>query len=499
MKLLPFRNLKPVQCAEIPRFSLPELGEQIVLAVAGRMRVVQYFGAREGETTTVYAVVADDAHARLFIGSALANSGDHYPSLTPTIPSIHLFERELHEQFSIVPIGHPDLQPVRTGVRGSGSTEHRYFHLNGDSVHEVGVGPVHAGIIEPGHFRFSCLGEEVYNLEIQLGFQHRGVEQLFVANRDRPAYLLRLAESIAGDSVIAHGGSYVRAMEALAGIEVTRGAAQVRTIALELERIAMHLADLAALAGDVAYLTGSSVFGALRTKVINSTMALCGNRFGRDLLAVGGVRNDLDGHGHETVTRTIDLIAEQTELAARVMFSSATVLERFEKTGIVTAESARTIGMVGPAARASGVPLDVRQDHPYGGFKQFPVHALTLKSGDVYARAYMRYVEITQSVEIVRGLLAELAPGSRAPAAIHGYTPDALQPDALVVSMGEGWRGEIVHSIVTGRNGRITRYKITDPSFHNWIGLSLAMRGNAISDFPICNKSFNLSYCGVDL
>ncbi|HUX50318.1 MAG TPA: NADH-quinone oxidoreductase subunit C, partial [Spirochaetia bacterium] len=443
MKLLPFRNLKPVRCVEIPRFSLPELGEQIALATSEKMRIVQYFGSRDGEKTAVYAVVADDAHARLFIGSADANAGDECPSHAPTIPSIHLFERELYEQFGIVPIGHPELQPVRNGVPGSGSTQHRYFHMDGESVHEVGVGPVHAGVIEPGHFRFSCLGEEVHNLEIQLGFQHRGVEELFVANRNRPAYLMRLAESIAGDSVIAHGGSYVRALEALGGVEVSRRTAQIRTVALELERIAMHLADLAALAGDVAYLTGSSVFGALRTKVINTTMVLCGNRFGRDLLAVGGVRNDLDAHGHETIVRTINMVAEQTELAARVMFSSATVLERFEKTGMVTAETAREIGMVGPAARASGVPLDVRQDHPYGGFAQFPVHALTLKSGDVYARAYMRYIEITQSVDIVRDLLVELASHS-ADAAVHGgEAAGAFPPDTLVVSMGEGWRGEI--------------------------------------------------------
>jgi Ni,Fe-hydrogenase III large subunit len=490
-----FRNLQPLPLRDIPRLSPAEFRRFVVEGAAEGWRPVQFFGAREEDGTVLYAVMADDARSRLFGISTAFRNEEGYPAITPDVPAVHLFEREFFEEFGVEPKGHPWLKPVRRGIAGvpRGGTPYAFFRMEGDEVHEVGVGPIHAGVIESGHFRFSCQGEDVHHLEIQLGFQHRGVEDLFLARRGHPAFLLHLAESIAGDSVIGHAGAFAAAMESLGRTAISRRAMIIRVIALELERIGVHLGDLSALAGDVAYATGSSAFAALRTKTINTTLAFCGSRFGRGLMAVGGVHYDLPAERQAAIRSALAEIESGADLAAEVLFGSASVLARFEKTGIVFEETARKLGLVGPAARASGLSRDVRSDHPYGGYAYIPLHKMTLGSGDVFARAYLRHVEIGQSARIIREQLDALSAGDLI------RPPAALSPSTLVVSLTEGWRGEIAHAVITDAQGRLGRYKIKDPSFHNWFGLALAVRKNGISDFPVCNKSFNLSYCGVDL
>ena len=495
MNWLETKNLQAIALSDIPRLTADSFRNEILESINSGYRVVQFFGDNIPDGTIVYAILADDQLSKLFIAATVFSTDKKYESLTPQAPSIHLFESELYEQYGIEPAGHPWLKPVRFGIAGIHPKEKPYsfFRMDGAEVHEVGVGPIHAGVIEPGHFRFSCHGETVYHLEIQLGFQHRGVENLLIRHRGQPGRLLRLAESIAGDTVIGHGGSFVRAMETLSGVNPSRRAMFIRTIALELERIGVHLGDLSALAGDVAYLTGNATFGALRTDVINSTMAICGSRFGRSLLAIGGVNYDITQELRQKIEKTLAKVEERVELAAEVLFSSASTLERFEKTGIISERTARELGFVGPAARASGFAIDVRADFPFGAYTQFPVHTKTLPTGDVFARAYIRYIEITQSLRIISEQLDRL----------QGNTllqkPAPLQPNRLAVSMAEGWRGEIAHVAITDADGKLKRYKIKDPSFHNWMALALAVRNEGISDFPLCNKSFNLSYCGFDL
>jgi Ni,Fe-hydrogenase III large subunit len=489
------KNLQSVSLKDIPQLSFDVLKEQLVSEIKNGKRLVQFFGDKESDGVVLYVIIADDTLSKLYIASTKFSTIKKYSSITNEVPSAHLFEREFYEQFGIEPEGHPWLKPVRKGIAGINvaETPYDFFTMTGEEVHEVGVGPIHAGIIEPGHFRFSCHGEEIHNLEIELGFQHRGIEKLFLQNNNRLTYLVKLAESIAGDSVIGHAGTFVRAMESLADITVSRRVKLIRTIALELERIAIHLGDLSALAGDVAYLTGNASFGALRTKVINTTMSICGNRLGRGLLTLGGVHFDISAELCDEILQTINKLDDEVSVAAEVLFSSASVLERFEKTGIVDEDTAREIGMVGPAARASGVAVDVRSDHPFGAYEFFPVHKLTLKSGDVFARAYIRFIEIQQSIRIINEQLNNLSEGELR------KDVTALQPNKLVVSLTEGWRGEIAHVIISDDNGQIKKVKIKDPSFNNWLALTLAVRNNGISDFPVCNKSFNLSYCGFDL
>ena len=489
------KNLQSVSLDEIPRLEFAELRKQIIQKILKGYRVVQFFGDKEMNSVILYVVLADDEQSKLFVAASIFEEGGTFESITPEVKAFHLFEREFYEQFGIKPEGHPWLKPVRKGIAGVSSEEIQYefFKMEGEEVHEVGVGPIHAGIIEPGHFRFSCHGEQIHNLEIELGFQHRGIENLFLKNKSKPEFLLKLSESIAGDTVIGHAGTFARAIESLGNIDVSRRAIVIRTIALEMERIAIHLGDLSALAGDVAYLTGNAAFGAMRTKIINSTMSICGSRLGHALIAIGGVNYDINIELGENIFQTLTLLEKDVELAAEVLFSSASVLARFEKTGVVSLETAKQVGLVGPAARACGAALDVRNDHPYDGFALFPVHKFTLKSGDVFARAYIRYVEIIQSIKIIKELLESTMEGELK------KTTSKLLPNKFVVSMSEGWRGEIVHASITDKAGQLKKYKIKDPSFNNWIAVALSVRNNGISDFPLCNKSFNLSYSGFDL
>lgn len=498
MNWIETKNLQPVDRDKIPCLKLNDFRQAILTGAASNWRLVQFYGRPIPAGTLLTAVMAEDEASKLYISSTLFKQEKSYPSLTPELPAIHLFERDFYEKFQIEPVGHPWLKPVRKGIAGISAEEkpYEFFSMEGEEVHEVGVGPIHAGVIEPGHFRFLCTGEEVHHLEIQNGFQHRGVEKLILKNRERPAFLLHLAESIAGDSVIAHAGTYVRGREALSGTKVSPRAQQIRTIALELERIGIHLGDLSALAGDVAYLTGNSVFGALRTRIINTSLALCGSRFGRGLLMVGGVNFDIHAELHKTMITSLAQIRKEVDLAVEVMFNSSSVLARFENTGSVDYETAKKIGMVGLAARASGISLDLRCDHPSESYCNNAVHKLVLQSGGVFARAYLRALEIKQSFKIIQRLLSQISSHEKPELR---QTPGAMAANHLVVSLTEGWRGEVAHIIVTDSHGKIDHYKIKDPSFHNWLGLALSVRNNGISDFPICNKSFNLSYCGVDL
>ncbi|MDZ4289433.1 MAG: hypothetical protein U0984_15825, partial [Prosthecobacter sp.] len=351
--------------------------------------------------------------------------------------------------------------------------------------------PVHAGIIEPGHFRFQCAGEEVLHLEIALGYQHRGIEEA-LADGPHRATMIQM-ETIAGDTTIAHATAYATIMEALAKTEAPLLAQWLRAIALELERLANHTGDLGALANDVAFLPTSSACGKIRGDFLNLTALICGNRFGRGLVRPGGCRHDLEpARAAQMIARLTTSLAD-TEQAVAWLWDSASVRARFEHVGIVFPVQAAEIGLVGLAARACGLVRDVRYDHPTGWhrFAQTPV--AVWPGGDVFARARVRSLEIQRSGEFLREQLATPPEGD-----LHNEVA-APAPDTLAVALVEGWRGEVCHVVLTNAAGRFRRYKITDPSFHNWTGLALALRGTAISDFPICNKSFNLSYCGFDL
>jgi Ni,Fe-hydrogenase III large subunit len=355
----------------------------------------------------------------------------------------------------------------------------------------VAVGPVHAGVIEPGHFRFQCHGERVFHLEIALGFQHRGVEESLLGGPDRQT--AARMETLAGDTTVGHATAWAQATEALSGTSVPPRAQAIRGIALELERLANHAGDLGALAGDVGFLPTASFCGRLRGDFLNMTAVLCGNRFGRGLVRPGGTLVDVDEAMAGELRRRLEETMKDLRGAAELLFGTATVTARFEGAGKVDAAVAESLGLVGPAARACGIDQDVRRDHPTGIWRFAHVPVMTAHDGDVSSRAYVRWLEAQRSYDFVRAQLASLPKGEVRNA------PKPPRPEHVAVSLVEGWRGEVAHVAVTDAEGRFARYKVVDPSFHNWMGLAMALRNEEISDFPLCNKSFNLSYCGHDL
>ena len=485
---------------------IPVLEEQIfrssvIETVNAGSRIESLFAMPEGENFRIFAILLNPKEHVLLITSM--ETAGKYQALTSELPAAHLFEREMAEQYGIVPEGHPNLKAVRFHESYAGKapwTNEKapeigmidFMTMQGEASHEVAVGPIHAGVIEPGHFRFQCMGEDVYSLEISLGYQHRGIEKM-MEGKVSPR-TIRMAETAAGDSSIAEATACAAILEALDGTVPSAKARRIRAIALELERIANHVGDLGALAGDVAFLPTASFCGRIRGEYLNMTAELCGNRFGRNLVVPGGVKFDLDPVRAEKILKWIARVYPELKNALDLMFDCPTVLDRFENTGAVRRELAKDLGLVGMAGRASGLLIDTRYDLPLNDDPRPKRISLKHCTGEVMARAHVRYREIVTSHEFIIRMLQEELQGE-----IRSEYNGKIPADKIAVSVVESWRGELCHAVITGTEGTFRRYKITDASFHNWTGLAMALRGEQISNFPICNKSFNLSYCGHDL
>ncbi len=503
--LLQIQNGQAVSRADIPDLDFTVFQQTVLDATLHGGFIVQFF-AYEDEQSMLKLIAVIRSGLKLYVaGCSLA---EEYPSLTPQCEKFHMFEREIAEQFGVRPKDHPWLKMVRYHKNYRGKEDifgndysqdipgnYPYFTVDGDAIHEVAVGPVHAGIIEPGHFRFQCAGEKVFSLEIQLGYQHRGAEKLLEQAGLPRNRLPIIAESIAGDTAIGHSLCHSQAIEALANLEVHEGAKIVRTIALELERIANHIGDLGALSGDVAFNPPLAYFGRIRGEFLNLTLTMAGNRFGKGLIRPGGIAFPVLAE-HRQIMR--NKITDETPGLTNVcdlLFSAHTVLARFEHTGTVSRDIAEKLGLVGYAGRASGLPYDSRITFPTEAYDQVESNSNERTVGDVLSRASVRREEIMHSLQAIPKLLAkevDAEPISVPPS----YT---LAPDSFVVTINEAWRGEVSHCLLTDKEGSILRYKVKDPSFHNWTGLAMSLRNQGISDFPLCNKSFNLSYCGFDL
>jgi len=488
--ILNINNGSCVKVDEIPVLNYDRFVSTTLNLMSDKSRhCVSYFAYPYGEGLKLMMCIADDKAHYISVFACDVQKCARLASASAQCLALERFEREIHENWGLYFEGHPWDKPVRDFMPG----KYKFFQMEGEELHEVGVGPVHAGVIEPGHFRFICNGEDVLHLEIQLGWQHRGIERLMLGKK-RLIERVLLAEGIAGDTSISHSTSFASIWESLCGCQVGKEVLWARTMAAELERMANHTGDLGAICGDVAYQLGAAVYGRLRTPIVNFSQRWCGNRLGKGNVRPGyapyafteGLKqlllNDLDAYERDFL-----------EMSDKIQHFPS-VLSRLERTGIISKEQAESIGAVGMAAKCAGVKRDVRASHPYGLYPDLNLTPVVKGTGDVLARTELRIEEIKQSVSVIRTLLNQVPDfdGQMHPCGIP-------QPDTFAISLTEGWRGEICHCAITDKDSEFTAYKITDPSFHNWMALALAVRNNEISDFPICNKSFNLSYCGHDL
>ncbi len=492
LALFPLRDVAATSLQELMQLCGQRLqaGERL-LTLFGRP------GPELGANLIVVTAVLQPAQGALVILRATAQRGEHYRCLTAQHPAAQIFERELWEQTGLLPDGHPWLKPVRfEGERQQRMLEYPFFKVRGQEVHEVGVGPIHASVIEPGHFRFMCLGENVHHLEIQLGYQHRGVEALLLR---RPVWQLTpLVESICGDSAVAYAWGYCGALEFISNQAVAPAIQASRAIALEMERVAMHLATLGGMATDIAFLQGGATYQRLRTAIINASQRVCGNRFGRGWIRPGQAK-PLSDALQQDLTQTLRAFAPDFMQINQLMLAARSVQARLHGTGTVSQQAALDLGLTGPVARASGVALDARSQWPGVVYGNAPLSMVTEPDGDCWARMLLRMREVDASVAWLLQLLGDTTLDLSQAGQAQNRIPAALQAEALCVSLVEGTRGPVLQVLETSANGELRHYKVQDPSAANWFGLAFAMRDNAISDFPICNKSFDLSYCGNDL
>ncbi len=460
---------------------------------------VSYFAFPFQNKLLLICCIANDFKARIKLTSAEieTNAAKVYPSLTAHNLNFNMFEREISENFGVKYSDHPWLKPVRYSSsrfdQSASISNYPFYKIDSEELHEVGVGPIHAGVIEPGHFRFICKGEQIQHLEIQLGYQHRGVENLFLLKNNLLQRTL-LAESIAGDTTVGHTTAFANLWESLCGYEPADDLQFVRTLALELERIAIHTGDLSAICADIAYQLGASVFGRLRTPIINFFQSWSGNRLAKGLIRVFQNNYSFTTELRDQLLKILSAYEPDFEEMSDKLMHNPGSLSRLEKTGVVTFEQAHSIGAVGMTAKASGLNRDIRASHPSLYYRCMDHQPVVKHHGDVYSRTQIRREEIRQSIKHIKSLLENIP-------AVESNKQPSLNPrqNSFSISLIEGWRGEICHCAITDENGELIHYKIKDPSFHNWLALALAVRKNEISDFPICNKSFNLSYCGFDL
>lgn len=462
-----------------------------------------------GNFTLYYLFHAPEVQGFLLLTSAVTEEEGSFPSIAPVIPHANWYEREVKDLLGLEPIGHPDPRrlvlhedwpegnyPLRKEfnlntqvprVKGN----YKFQHVEGEGIFEIPVGPVHAGVIEPGHFRFSSIGETVLNLEVRLFYKHRGIEKM--AESRTPEQMVFLSERISGTSSFAHSTAFCQGMEKVAGAALPRKARYLRVLFLELERIYNHVGDIGGIATDVAFIYPASLANKLREDLLRLNEAVTGSRYLMGMNQVGGLRRDLSPEQAELIRTSLDQSKKEFDELMEILKNSGSFMDRVEKAGQLSYLVAKDLGAVGPVARGSGVDRDGRRDAPYGCYPELEFNVVTGKVGDVLARMEVKAMEIQESIKIIKQILARLPEGEIA-VAVTDFP--AYQ---WAVSNVETPRGEALHFIMTGPENSIYRYKVRSPSFVNWPILPYAFEGNIVPDFPLCNKSFNLSYSGTDL
>lgn len=418
--------------------------------------------------------------------SASPGEGVDYPGLETLFPCASRMQRSMFD-VSGVRSSDPDRRPwLRHSPEG-----YELVRVSGEGVHEIAVGPVHAGTIEPGHFRFSVVGEKVLRLEERLGYTHKGIERRFTELPLLEGH--RLAARIAGDSAVAYSWAYCQALEGMAGCILSPRAAALRALFLELERIANHLGDVGALANDAGFAFGLAQFSRIKEELLRTVSQAFGQRYLLDAVVPGGTRVDLSAETAKRLVTQISAVGRESAELRAICEDHAGVRDRFTGAGILTPELALRLGVLGLAGRASGQALDARLDLPSPPYDRLPPTKIVRQEGDVAARVAVRFDEIAQSCRLAQTLLTSLPSGA------HLATIRAPADGSFGTGLIEGWRGPVFVALEAGAGGRIERCHPHDPSWQNWPAIEHAILGNIVADFPLINKSFNLAYSGVDL
>lgn len=448
-------------------------------------------------------------HEYLIVKTEAQAENPRFQSLTKKFVPAYRFERQIASLMGVIPSDHPDLRPwikfedwpedawpLRKSFdpatrlpRTDGTYE--WVRAEGEGVYEIGVGPVHAGIIEPGHFRFQAVGEHIINLEERLGYVHKGIEKRFEALPwDKAAVL---AGRVSGDTTVAHCLAYCRALENMTGCTPPERALWLRALLLERERMANHIGDLGAICNDAAFALMLYQCSRLREIMLRNNLKFFGHRFTMDRIIPGGVNFDINTQITKDILSELDWLSKEFERLVVIYDESSSLEDRVREAGVLTPEKAREFCTVGIVARASGINLDCRINNPFPPYDSIKVNVPVLASGDVHARAWIRIEEVRESIRIIREILNNLPEG--------GISASVSSPSADNCGFAavEGWRGEILYWLQAGPEGGINRCMVRDPSALNWLALEQAILGNIVPDFPLCNKSFNQSYSGHDL
>ena len=457
----------------------------------------------------IYCIFAGEGRVRGLKGILYSDEKLEFPSLTSHFPVAAWYEREIHDLFGLVPIGHPDLRrlvlhenwpmglyPMRKDFSEDkvpdADIPYPMVSVLGEGIFEVPVGPIHAGIIEPGHFRFSQSGEQILNVDAKLFFTHRGIEK-GVEGLPLELAFYRI-ERICGACSVSHALSYAQGIEKMARIEIPKRAEYIRCLVAELERLYNHVGDIGNLCAGLGFAVGISQGSRIKESIMRLNEQITGNRFLRGMITLGGVNFDISLEISREIGKKIDELDKEFAELIGLLQNNSSFLDRVERTGILSRKAALDLGVVGVAARASGIDMDLRRDYPYAIYEKLkftiPVH----RSGDVAARLWTRVDETLQSIEIIRQIIERL------PSCLPRLKESIprIKPYSSDFGWSESARGNNLHWMMVGENNRIYRYFVRSASYHNWPAVTVATPGNIIPDFPLINKSFELCYACLD-
>lgn len=477
-------------------------------------RISNYFATDERSVSGgfgLFVLWSLDAHqTTVLVQTTVSAASASFPSLAEVNVGAARYERDIWDFFGLTPTNHPELKsvtahtdwpanffPLRKDVawntpikREVNARPFAFKRYEGEGIYEVPVGPIHAGVIEPGHFRFQVAGEPIQNLEIRLGWKHRGVEKLFEQLPQNQ--WVHLSEQISGDNSFSHSAGLCAALENAAGVEIPERAQWLRMIFVELERIDMHLHDLANMNVGIGCNFGASQLWRLREQLFELNESLTGHRFLRGVNTLGGVTKDLSTDQMEYLVSSLKRIAADMQETLKIVLKMPSAMDRLETTGILKTQIAKDLGVVGVGARASGINLDSRRDFPVWQYKKVKFTVQVRIEGDVLARFLIRRDELLESINIIQQSVEQMKPGEL-------MTRVTLPANAFGWSVVESNRGEVQYVVMTDGQGKLSRVKIRDAAFTNWDAVAWCVLGNIVPDFPLCNKSFNLSYSGHDL